>query len=1093
MAAGSAPAVAEAWQVRVNFGEQSDPTLAEALVTEPFGGTPSEQWLRAVLAAVPLPAAITDEALCVLAANSAFGALLERPHEALIGSCAGRLLGLDDLPHALVHGHPPLETAPDRVTTARPRHLDGSNVEWTVTMTRLEVSVDQPLHLLTLAEPDKASHERAPWRESPTAAPPIHTRTLFDPFGKSLPIIALEPDGETNAGTLPLIERATTIIRRDQRAGAERTYILPIPFALFEDPDVAAACLASCRALPESVRQCLILLLDELPAALAPERLAATLEALRPFARTLALALGSLDAAPAALEALPIGLVALAAERLADGYLADPDRLRERCERLRAAGIALLSRNCATQADAEFARRLRVDFICHSADPRSLPRSRLFALSGVRGNTEHLPTLPHTAIIEATDSGILYVDATDPYQPIVRVNPAFLALTGYAEHEVLGRNCRFLQGPDTDPATVAQIRSQLREGKPVRCEILNYRKDGSSFWNQLLISPVRDANGRVIAFAGIQTDVTDRHTAQAAHQHYQQVLEGISDSMPGFAYQLTQRTDGRREFTYLGRAAAALLGLEEDVPLTPNGFFALAVPADRPRLEQSWAHANASLTTLDLEFAIQRPDGERLWLRTRARPVRQDSGNILWNGVMLDVTPEKTAKDELNYLRDHDPLTRLPNAKKFHSELADHMRKARSIGRRAALYMVDFVRFHEINDTFGMSKGDQILTLIAARLHEAFPAGSRFYRLQADQFAVLGNAVLCEENARQIAATAAPILCAPFCLPGGPINLPARIGLCVDSCETVQAATCEAALEFAQRADIALHAAKRAARPGISLYSSDIDDRLRTSVIVKQSLRGAIERHEFELHYQPIVQLSSGRILGAEALVRWNHPLLGMQTPDSFIPIAEESGLIGPLGAWILRDALRAAGLCRDAQLPLPRVAVNVSGVQISDPAFLRTVEEALAESGVDPRMLELELTETFLIEHSSESAHALSALRKLGVRIAIDDFGAGYSSFRYLRDLPLDKLKVDRGFIRHLQPKADADVSILKAMVAMAHSLGVELVIEGVETPYQRDVLADIGCEIAQGYFFCRPQPLSELMRLLEERSGPEAIAHGR
>ncbi len=1078
--------------MRVNFGEQSDPTLEEALVTERFGGTPNEHWLQAVLAAVPLPAAIVDEALCLLAANTALCALLDQPDEALIGTSANSLLGLDHRARAPEDGDPLLETAQRGATAARVLRRDGSRVECTVTMARLEVSTERALRLMTLLEPGKASHERASWGEGSTSASQIHTRTLVDPLGKSLPIVALEPDGECGADALRHIERATALIRRDQRAGATRTYILPVPFALFEDPDLEAACLASCRALPVSVRQCLILMLDELPAALAPERLSAALEALRPFARTLALALTSLDAAPVALEMLPIGLVALAAERLADGYLADPDHLRERCERLRAAGIALFSRNCATQADAEFARRLHVDFICHTADPRSLPRSRLFALSGVRGNSSNVPALPHTAIIEAADSGILYVDATDPYQPIVRVNPAFLALTGYAEHEVLGRNCRFLQGPDTDPATVAHIRTQLRQGKPVRCEILNYRKDGSAFWNQLVISPVRDASGRVIAFASIQTDVTDRHKAQATHQHYQQVLEGISDSMPGFAYQLTQRTDGRREFTYLGRAATALLGLEEDVPLTPQGFFALIVPADRPRLEQSWAQANASLSTLDLEFAIQRPDGERLWLRTRARPVRQQNGDILWNGVMLDVTPEKTAKDELNYLRDHDPLTHLPNAKKFHSELADQMRKARSSGRRAALFMVDFVRFHEINDTFGMSKGDQILTLIAARLHEAFPHGSRFYRLQADQFAVLGNEVFCEESAQQIAATAAPILSAPFVLPGGPINLPARIGLCVDSVETAHAATCETALEFAQRADIALHAAKRAARPGISLYSSDIDDRLRTNVIVKQSLRAAIERHEFELHYQPIVQLSSGRILGAEALVRWNHPLLGMQTPDSFIPIAEESGLIGPLGAWILRDALRAARLCRDAQLPLPQVAVNVSGVQISDPAFLRTVEEALAESGVDPRMLELELTETILIEHSSESAHALSALRRLGVRIAIDDFGAGYSSFRYLRDLPLDKLKVDRGFIRHLQPKADADVSILKAMVAMAQSLGVELVIEGVETPYQRDVLADIGCEIAQGYFFYRPQPLSELMRLLEERSDTGAELRG-
>lgn len=293
--------------MRMNIGERSDPALAEALVTERFGGTPSEQWLQAVLAAVPLPAAIIDEGLCVLAANPALGVLLEQPHEALIGTSAGALLGLDEQAHAPEHGAPPLASAPSHAMAARARHPDGSSVECTVTMSRLEVSTERALHLMTLLEPGRDSHERALWRGDPSAAPAMHARSIVDPFGKSLPMVALEPDGDSDADALRQIERATALIRRDQRAGAARTYILPVPFALFEDPGLEAACLASCRALPASVRQCLILMLDELPAALAPERLSATLKALRPFARTLALALRTLDAAPTALEALPIG------------------------------------------------------------------------------------------------------------------------------------------------------------------------------------------------------------------------------------------------------------------------------------------------------------------------------------------------------------------------------------------------------------------------------------------------------------------------------------------------------------------------------------------------------------------------------------------------------------------------------------------------------------------------------------------------------------------------------------------------------------------------------------------------------------------
>ena len=1066
-------------------GTQPASELSGEAVLATLDAAPTQQWLNGLLAALPMAAAIADEALCLLAVNPAFCAVLERSESALIGVRVGALLSLQAWESDFELRHLPLEPGRSRFAPAHVRRLDGTNAELTVTLAGLNAPTERPLHLMTL---QMQSNSRWATDEMPAASEsevPILCRPLLDAAGRSVPILALQSGLLRGADVRRQIERVAAVMRREQRTGVNRTYIVPVPFSVFSEREHSMAFLAACRALPDALRQSLMLMLDALPPNLDPAALAAALEAIRPFAGQLALALETPDALPESIEGLDIALLALPAERLADGYRSDPQRLEALAPRLHAHGITLLSAHCTTQADAQFAQRLNVDYLCCTGELRELPRSRLFALSGVDGPAGRFPLLPHTAIIEATDSGIVYIDATHPDQPIVRVNPAFLTMTGYAEHEVLGRNCRFLQGADTCRAAIAQIGAAIRRGEPVRCELLNYRKDGSTFWNQLLISPVRDHAGRVIAFAGMLTDVTARHEAQAAQDHFAQMLDGISDTLPGFVYQISQSAKGEPHFTYLGRSAAALLGLNADEPLTPLQFFALTLPEDRARLEQRWREAAATLSTLDLEFAIERPDGQRRWLRSRVRPIRRTAEQILWNGVTLDVTPEKLAKEELTYLRDHDPLTRLPNAKKFHGELAAYIAEARAGAQRATLYMVDFVRFHEINDTYGMSTGDQILTLIAGRLQEAFPAASRFYRLQADQFAVLGSAAHSEECARQIAAAAAPILSAPFSLPGGAINLPARIGLYIDAGDAAQEDSVESALEFAQRADIALHAAKRTARPGISLYSTDIDDRLRTNVIVKQSLRSAIEHQEFELHYQPIVQIRTGRILGAEALVRWNHPLLGMQRPDSFIPIAEESGLIGPLGAWILRDALRAAARCRSTQRSPPRIAVNVSGVQISDPGFLATVEAALAETDVDPRMLELELTETFLIEHSTETSHALAALRKLGIRIAIDDFGAGYSSFHYLRHLPFDKLKVDRSFIRHLQPSADGDVSILKAMVAMARSLNVELVIEGVETPYQREVLAGIGFEIAQGYFFGRPVPLPQFMRQL---TGPDA-----
>lgn len=926
--------------------------LEETLETAIFGSSMPDPLLSAVLGAVPLAAALADENLRILAANARFCILLDRPAAEIEGRGAPELLALENPQLVLgdLRGLPPGQSA---LAPAQIRRQDGAIESLGLRVAPLELAGSPGMLMLTLHEPEEAHGAEATEPACGHHELGILCRPLADTDGAAMPFLAVLADPEHRTGERRSLERVVAAIRSDRRVAMSRTYLVPVPLALFEEPVRAAAFLADCRTLTEAVRDSLILVLDELPVSPQSEPIRAALEGLRPFASKVALGLTDLKTDLADLESLGVGLLALPTDRLAEAYREDPERLARRCRQWQDAGIALLGRDIATLADAEFARLLHFDFICYAADPAQLPQSRLFALLGVGGDENRAATLPHDAIIEATDSGIIYVDATQPDCPIVRVNAAFLALTGYAEREVLGRNCRFLQGPDTDPAAVAEIAAAMRRGEAVRCELLNYRRDGTRFWNQLVISPVRDAAGRIIAFAGMQTDVTQRREAQ----------------------------------------------------------------------------------------------------------------------------------DELTYLRDHDPLTGLPNAAKFHSELAGSMDAARAAGRSTALYMVDFVRFHEINDTYGMPKGNLILTLIAERLSEAFPAGSRCYRLQADGFAVVGAVEGCRA-AKEVAEAAAAALSAPFALADGPISLPARIGVCLDGHDSTGPVTCEAAREFAQRADIALHAAKRCLRPGVCFYSSDVDDRLRTSVIFKQSIRSAIEQRQFELHYQPLVALHSGQIVGAEALVRWNHPTLGLQTPDAFIPVAEESGLIGPLGEWILRDALRAARVCTEAGLPMPRVAVNVSGAQISEPDFVPMVEQALLESGLDPRMLELELTETFLIGHGAQTAQTLATLRARGIRIAIDDFGAGYSSFHYLRHLPVDKLKVDRSFISHLLPDGDGDVAILKAMVAMSRSLGVELAVEGIETPFQREVLTRIGCGVGQGYYFCRPQPLYLLMGLLASRS---------
>jgi EAL domain-containing protein (putative c-di-GMP-specific phosphodiesterase class I) len=275
--------------------------------------------------------------------------------------------------------------------------------------------------------------------------------------------------------------------------------------------------------------------------------------------------------------------------------------------------------------------------------------------------------------------------------------------------------------------------------------------------------------------------------------------------------------------------------------------------------------------------------------------------------------------------------------------------------------------------------------------------------------------------------------------------------------------------ELMKRAMLALQAAKRVGRGICRVYAADSDNRQQNQMILRNSLRTAIEENQFKLHFHPLVDLRSGTIVGAEALVRWNHPQLGLQRPDIFIPFAESSGLIIPLGALILREAMLQVTSWQRLGLQVPRIAINVSGIQLKDPGLLRSIEAALLETGADASHLELELTEGFMIDASSSTLNVLRELKMLGFTLAVDDFGTGHASFRYLRDFPVDKVKIDQTFVRQMVIDS-SDASIIRAIIALAKSLDLEMVAEGIETTIQRNFLREEGCRTGQGYLFSLP-----------------------
>ena len=286
--------------------------------------------------------------------------------------------------------------------------------------------------------------------------------------------------------------------------------------------------------------------------------------------------------------------------------------------------------------------------------------------------------------------------------------------------------------------------------------------------------------------------------------------------------------------------------------------------------------------------------------------------------------------------------------------------------------------------------------------------------------------------------------------------------------------------ELLKRAHLALYIAKQDGAGLCRIYSPEFDDRVRNRVTLRQSLQRAISQSQFQLHYQPVVDLDSGRIVGAEALVRWLHPELGVQRPDVFIPFAESSGLIVPLGQWVMKQAMQQVRAWASQGLQAPRIAINLSSVQLSRPGFIAAVKQALHETGADPRQLEFELTEGVFLEGSNETFQQLNALRAMGFELALDDFGTGHSTFKYLRDFPVQKIKIDQTFVRQLVIDS-SDASIVRAIIAVSRSLGLSVVAEGIETALQRDFLRDEGCKIGQGYLYSMPLVAEDFGWLLQ------------
>ena len=485
-----------------------------------------------------------------------------------------------------------------------------------------------------------------------------------------------------------------------------------------------------------------------------------------------------------------------------------------------------------------------------------------------------------------------------------------------------------------------------------------------------------------------------------------------------------------------------------------------------------------------LEYAMADRDGKLRWFSINGEPLFSELGDFKgYRGTGSEITERKLAEQQIQHIAHHDVLTGLPNRALLRDRLAQAMALARRKGRALWVLLIDLDRFKFVNDSLGHKAGDLLLKTIAARLQSSLRESDTVARLSGDEFV----AILCEQPdevlgigvvQRVMDAVAQPVM-----LDGKEFFVTCSIGVAVYDMTQFDApgdVTLNGETQnLIEQADIAMYSAKKQGRNNIKFYTKAMNQATLERLRIETALRNALERGQFVLHYQPQLDLESGRIVGVEALLRWRHPELGMVAPSRFIALAEDTGLIVPIGAWVMRTACAQMQAWHAAGLGPLRLAVNLSARQFNEPNLVASIADVLAQTGLAPGCLELELTESLFMHDVALAVSQLHDMKALGVQLSIDDFGTGYSSFAYLRTFPIDVLKIDRSFVGDVASDAD-DAAIVVSIIALAHNLKLRVVAEGVETAEQLDYLRRNGCDEAQGYYFSHPLPAQEVELLL-------------
>ena len=675
----------------------------------------------------------------------------------------------------------------------------------------------------------------------------------------------------------------------------------------------------------------------------------------------------------------------------------------------------------------------------------------------LRKRAEEQLKLQSAALEVAANSIVI----TDSHGAILWVNGAFTTMTGYSKEEVLGKNPRLLKSGKQPESFYAVLWSTISSGKVWQGELVNRRKDGSTYTEEMTITPVtRDvSNPANRYFIAIKQDITERkqieQALRQAEENYRAIFEdaviGIFQSTPGGRY------------TNVNPAMAHMLGYESPQELLARFTdISQQVYAD-PNWEELKRLLREQGMVKNFECAVYRKDGSKVWLSANVRSVSKDGVLVGYEGTNEDITARKTAEERVQFLAYYDALTGLPNRTLFRDRLAKALAGARRQECRVAILFLDLDRFKDINDSLGHSVGDLLLQEVAERLKTWGREEDTIARLGGDEFLIMLTDIKDVPDAAVTAQRLIDAMTAEFVVQGHSRKVSCSIGISIFPEHGADGET------LIRRADAAMYSAKEDGRNNFRFFTEHMNTQAVERMILENSLRLALEKEELFLVYQPQMHTSTGRITGLEALLRWQHPDLGLVPPDKFIRIAENSGLILPIGEWVLRTACSQARKWQDEGLPAVTVAVNVSAIQFRQKNFCELVRRVLHETGLAPQYLELELTESLLLSNADLMLSVVQELTAMGSTLAIDDFGTGYSSFAYLRHFRVSKIKIDRVFIRDVAVNPD-DAAITTAIINMAKSLRLKVIAEGVENEAQLSFLRAHHCDEIQGHYFSKP-----------------------